>query len=40
MGIAVRLAQASAVAEAQERFAAVSLEDLISGHAGDVAEIT
>jgi purine catabolism regulator len=40
MGIAVRLAQASAVAEAQERFAAVSLEELISGHAGDVAEIT
>jgi|GEM_PF-1832245 len=38
-GIAVRLAQASAVAEAQERFAAVSLEELISGHAGSVADV-
>lgn len=39
-GIAVRLAQATAVAEAQERFAAVSLEELIAGHANsaDVAE--
>jgi purine catabolism regulator len=40
MGIAVRLAQASAIAEAQERFAAVSLEELISGHAGDIADVT
>jgi purine catabolism regulator len=40
MGVAVRLAQASAIAEAQERFAAVSLEELISGHAGDVADVT
>jgi purine catabolism regulator len=39
MAIAVRLAQASAVAEAQERFAAVSLEELVAGHAGDAAEI-
>src|SRR5207302_7390560 len=38
--VAVRLAQASAVAEAQERFAAISLEELVSeqGDAGDVAE--
>jgi purine catabolism regulator len=39
MAIAVRLAQASAVAEAQERFAAVSLEELVAGHAGDAAEV-
>jgi purine catabolism regulator len=39
MGIAVRLAQAAAVAEAQERFAAISLEELISGHASDVADV-
>jgi PucR family transcriptional regulator, purine catabolism regulatory protein len=39
MAVAVRLAQASAVAEAQERFAAVSLEELIAGHAGDVTEV-
>jgi purine catabolism regulator len=39
MAIAVRLAQASAVAEAQERFAALSLEELISGHAGDAGDI-
>jgi purine catabolism regulator len=41
LGLAVRLAQASAVAEAHERFAALSLEELISGHsaaASDVAE--
>ncbi|MEO5901105.1 MAG: PucR family transcriptional regulator ligand-binding domain-containing protein [Ilumatobacteraceae bacterium] len=41
MAVAVRLAQASAWAEAQERFAAISLEALIAGHAtdaGDVAE--
>jgi purine catabolism regulator len=38
--VAVRLAQASAVAETQERFAAISLEELVSGQgdAGDVAE--
>jgi purine catabolism regulator len=40
MGIAVRLAQATAVAEAEERFAAVSLEELISGHSGAVADVT
>ena len=34
MAIAVRLAQASAVAEAEERFAAISLEELVAGHAG------
>jgi purine catabolism regulator len=39
MAMAVRLAQASAVAEAQEHFAAISLEELISGHVGDVADI-
>ncbi len=39
MAIAVRLAQASAVAEAQERFAAMSLEELIAGHVGNVADI-
>jgi PucR family transcriptional regulator, purine catabolism regulatory protein len=40
VAIAVRLAQASAVAEAQERFAAISLEELVSGRGdpGDVAE--
>ena len=40
LGIAVRLAQATAVAEAQERFAAISLEELISGHAGSAADVT
>jgi purine catabolism regulator len=39
MAIAVRLAHASAVAEAQERFAAISLEELIAGHAGDAADV-
>lgn len=39
MAIAVRLAQASAVAEAQARFAALSLEELIAGHPGDAAEV-
>jgi purine catabolism regulator len=39
MAIAVRLAQASAVAEAQERFAAISLEELIAGHAGDISDV-
>ena len=39
MAIAVRLAQASAVAEAQERFAAISLEELIAGHVGDAADV-
>ena len=39
MGIAVRQAQATAVAEAQERFASISLEELIAGHAGDAAEV-
>jgi purine catabolism regulator len=41
MAITVRLAQSSAVAEAEERFAAISLEELIAGHvdgAADVAE--
>ena len=40
LAIAVRLAQASAVAEAQERFAAISLEELIAGHGGDAAEVS
>jgi purine catabolism regulator len=39
MSIAVRLAQASAVAEAEERFAAISLEELIAGHAGTAADV-
>jgi purine catabolism regulator len=39
MAIAVRLAHASAVAETQERFAAISLEELIAGHAGDAADV-
>jgi purine catabolism regulator len=39
MGLAVRLAQASAVAEAQERFAAISLEELIAGHSGGAADV-
>jgi purine catabolism regulator len=39
MAIAVRLAQASAVAEAQERFAAVSLEELIAGHSGEISDV-
>jgi purine catabolism regulator len=39
MAIAVRLAQASAVTEAQERFAAISLEELIAGHVGHVADV-
>ena len=40
VALAVRLAQASAVAEEQERFAAISLEELISGQGDpdDVAE--
>jgi purine catabolism regulator len=37
--VAVRLAQAAAVAEAQERFAAITLEELVAGHAGDSADI-
>ncbi len=40
MAVAVRLAQASAVAEAEERFASVSLEELIAGYAGSVADVT
>jgi purine catabolism regulator len=39
MGMAVRLAQTTAVAEVQERFAAVSLEELISGHYRSAAEV-
>jgi purine catabolism regulator len=39
MGIALRLAQAIAVAEAHERFAAVSLEELISGHSGSATDV-
>jgi PucR family transcriptional regulator, purine catabolism regulatory protein len=38
-GVAVRLAQASAVAAAQERFQAISLEELVAGHAGDPADV-
>jgi purine catabolism regulator len=39
MAVAVRLAQASAVAEANERFAAISLEEIVSGHATDRADL-
>jgi purine catabolism regulator len=39
MAITVRLAQASAVAEAAERFAAISLEELIAGHVDDAADV-
>jgi purine catabolism regulator len=39
MAIAVRLAQASAAASAQERFASISLEELIAGHGGDATEV-
>lgn len=39
MAVAVRLAQASAVAKAQERFAAISLEELVSGHAKGAADV-
>ncbi|MBI2709702.1 MAG: PucR family transcriptional regulator ligand-binding domain-containing protein [Actinobacteria bacterium] len=39
MAVAMRQAQAAAVAEAEERFAAISLEELISGHATGVVEI-
>ena len=39
MAVAMRQAQAAAVAEAQERFAAISLEELISGHATGFVEI-
>lgn len=39
MAIAVRLAQASAAAAAQERFAAVSLEELIAGHLDDATNV-
>lgn len=40
MGVAVRLAQASAVAEAQERFAAISLEELVADRGSDIADVT
>jgi purine catabolism regulator len=39
VAMAVRLAQASALAEAQERFAAITLEELVAGHAGDGAAV-
>jgi purine catabolism regulator len=39
LGIAVRLAQATAVAEAEERFAALSLEELVAGHGGGAADV-
>lgn len=39
MGLAVRQAQATAIAAAQQRFADVTLEELIAGHAGDAAQI-
>jgi purine catabolism regulator len=39
MAVAMRQAQATAVAEAEERFAAITLEELISGHGGGAVEI-
>ena len=39
MAVAMRQAQATAVAEAEERFAAISLEELISGHTSGTMEI-
>lgn len=39
MAVAMRLAQAAAVAEAQERFAAITLEELISGHAKQASAV-
>ncbi len=39
LAIAVRQAHAMAVAADQERFAAMSLEELIAGNAGDVADV-
>jgi PucR family transcriptional regulator, purine catabolism regulatory protein len=39
MALAMRYAQASAVAEAEERFAGITLEELVSGHATDAAEV-
>jgi len=39
MGLAVRLAQAAAVAESQERFEALSLEELVSGHGGSATDV-
>lgn len=38
--IAVRMAHASAAAAERERFEATSLEELIAGHAGDIADVT
>lgn len=40
LAIAVRLAQASAATEAQERFASITLEELVAGRAGDLSAIT
>ncbi|MBK9561424.1 MAG: PucR family transcriptional regulator ligand-binding domain-containing protein [Candidatus Microthrix sp.] len=37
--IAVRMAHATAAAAERARFAATSLEELISGHAGDIADV-
>ena len=39
MAVAMRQAQATAVSEAQERFAAISLEELISGHTVNVTDV-
>ena len=39
MAVAMRQAQANAVSEAQERFAAISLEELISGHTTNVIDV-
>jgi purine catabolism regulator len=40
MAVAVRLARASAVAKAEQRFAAISLEELIAGHGDGAAGVT
>lgn len=39
LALAVRMAHSSAAAAEQERFAAISLEELISGHGGDAADV-
>lgn len=39
LSIAVRMAHATAAAAERARFAATSLEELISGHAGDIADV-
>lgn len=39
LALAVRMAHSSAAAAEQERFASISLEELIAGHGGDIADV-